>query len=207
MKILLIRHGQTDYNSESRIMGWLPIPLNETGKDQISKLAVFLEEKYSISKVYSSDLLRAKESVEIITKTIGISKINYLKSLREHKFGEWEGKLFSDLKLMENFNRYLELKDEELIPPNGESINMFKNRVLNGFKNILDNNDIHNKDILIVAHGGTNRIILGSILSLNFLNAQRKIKQSNACLNELLYDTVNGRLAIFSLNVTTFLSN
>ena len=43
MRIILVRHGQTDYNAESRIMGWLPVPLNQTGKSQIAKLALSLK--------------------------------------------------------------------------------------------------------------------------------------------------------------------
>ncbi|MHA2105977.1 MAG: histidine phosphatase family protein [Candidatus Hodarchaeales archaeon] len=205
MRIILVRHGQTAHNAESRIMGWLPTPLNQTGRDQIAKLASFLKEQFSVSKIYASDLLRAKESTEIISNTLDMKNIKYLKPLREHKFGDWEGKLYSELKLKENFNRYLELKDEELIPPNGESIIIFKNRVLNGFDNILNNNKNFDKDILIVAHGGTNRVILGEILNLSFLKTQQTIKQSNACLNELKYDFNSKIFSIHSLNVTSFL--
>jgi broad specificity phosphatase PhoE len=146
-----------------------------------------------------------KESTDIISKTFKITEINYLEALREHKFGDWEGKLFSDLKNEHNFNRYLELKDEELIPPNGESIYVFKKRVLNGFNNILNGNKNSDGNILIVAHGGTNRVILGNILDLTFLKTQQTIKQSNACLNELKYDFNRKIFSIHSLNVTSFL--
>jgi broad specificity phosphatase PhoE len=202
MRIILVRHGQTDYNTESRIMGWLPIPLNQTGRSQISKLALFLKEHYSITKIYASDLLRVKESSVIIGNTLNITEIHYLESLREHKFGDWEGRLFSDLKNEKSFNSYLELIDENLFPPNGESINIFKKRVLSGFKNILSNHKDSEKDILVVAHGGTNRVILGDILNLTFLKAQQTIKQSNACLNELHYDFYNEIFSIYNLNVT-----
>jgi broad specificity phosphatase PhoE len=206
MRIILVRHGQTEYNTESRIMGWLPIPLDDTGRSQVKKLGSFIKKKYSISKIYSSDLIRTKESTEMIKNEISISNVIFKEKLREHKFGDWEGKLSNDLKLEENFNHYLELKDENLVPPNGESIKDFKNRVLSGFQNILNENQNSDEDILIVAHGGTNRVILGEILNLQFFKTQIIIKQSNACINEIVYDFENQKFSIFTLNNTYFLN-
>ena len=205
MKVILIRHGETDYNLESRIMGWKKIPLNHNGKQQISILAKILDNQYSISKMYCSDLLRTKQTAEIINTKLEISEVIYKTNLREHSFGDWEGLLFNDLKVKESFNKYLELKDEENSAPNGETIRFFNDRVFSEFKLIIEENLHINNEILIVAHGGTNRAILGKLFKISFSDSQKIIKQSNACINEIIFEKSFDDYQIGNLNVNSFL--
>ena len=88
--IYLLRHGQTDWNLERRIQGHLDIPLNETGK----KEALVCLEKLSsldIDKIISSDLIRAKETAQIINEKLHLP-IHFDSRLREVNLGNLQGR-------------------------------------------------------------------------------------------------------------------
>src|SRR6266545_5850147 len=87
--ILLVRHGETDWNAERRVQGHSDTPLNETGRAQAVALADALEGK-EIDAVYSSDLLRAHETARIVAKRRGL-EVTAIRDLRERNFGTWEG--------------------------------------------------------------------------------------------------------------------
>lgn len=89
-RILLIRHGITDYNREGRIQGQLDVPLSDLGRCQVRELAERLKPG-KIQAVHSSDLSRAKETAEIITRAITLKVDSYRPDLREICFGRWQG--------------------------------------------------------------------------------------------------------------------
>jgi 2,3-bisphosphoglycerate-dependent phosphoglycerate mutase len=88
-RILLARHGETDWNRESRWQGHADIPLNETGREQAHELGRALAET-SLDAVYSSDLLRAYETAEIVARPRGFTVIRDA-ALREIDDREWTG--------------------------------------------------------------------------------------------------------------------
>jgi uncharacterized phosphatase len=87
--ILLVRHGETDWNLERRVQGHSDTPLNETGRAQAIVLADKLEGK-EIDAVYSSDLLRAHETARVVADRRGLD-VEAIRDLRERNFGTWEG--------------------------------------------------------------------------------------------------------------------
>ena len=87
--IYLIRHGQTNWNAERKIQGQTDIPLNQIGQQQAKDVSEEIS-KLKIDKIFSSDLLRARETAEIINEKIG-AKIEYDKRLREVNYGNYEG--------------------------------------------------------------------------------------------------------------------
>ncbi len=92
--IYAIRHGQTDWNKEGIIQGGgSNCPLNEEGLKQAKILAEKLK-NFHITKIYSSDLLRAKQTTEEINKILKV-KVVYSPLLRETNYGEVEGKKIS----------------------------------------------------------------------------------------------------------------
>ena len=88
---------------------------------------------------------------------------------------------------------------------NRETIKFFNDRVFSEFKTIVEDNLEEKKDILIIAHGGTNRIILGNLFKLSFSDSQRIIKQSNGCINEITFGKYFNKYNIENLNVTSHL--
>ena len=135
--IYVVRHGQTD------------IPLNETGCLQARNVSKDIA-KFNIGKIYSSDLLRARKTADIINEKIG-AQIILDKRLREVNYGNLEGVL-RDTITQETWNIY-NTNPEKL---NAES----KLKVFTRIKNFLDDIKEDKENILIVAHGGTLRMIM-----------------------------------------------
>lgn len=146
--IYLVRHGQTDWNLEKKTQGHTDISLNENGKEQ-AKLISKVISNYKIDKIYSSDLLRAKETAEIINENFGLDII-LDNRLREINYGDLEGIARPTLSqdVWDIFNSNPEKLNAEPI------INVF-NRI-KSFFNDLD----YNKNIIIVTHGGALRTIM-----------------------------------------------
>ncbi len=98
MKTLwLIRHGQTDWNLGLRIQGATDIPLNDAGIEQARQIASELLPSISQAIVYSSPLIRARQTAEIIAAGLG-AEITFDERLRERCMGEWEGKTLPQLR-------------------------------------------------------------------------------------------------------------
>ncbi|MCL2852065.1 MAG: histidine phosphatase family protein [Defluviitaleaceae bacterium] len=149
MKIYAARHGQTGWNLLGRMQGHTDIPLDETGIAQAEKLAERFRD-IPIGKIYSSDLGRALETARTINKHHDV-EIVVEEDLREISYGEFEGRLLSEIG-----GRFAELRDAGKGAPGGEELEDFLARVHRCMDKIAAEND---GDILIVGHGGTVRAI------------------------------------------------
>ena len=152
IRLLLVRHGETDWNVVGRHQGQSDIPLNKNGQQQANRVAERLKYE-SLDLIYASDLIRAWETAEMIANRHAIELIRE-PLFREMCFGDWEGltydEIFKQQKMTPHaWNQFM----LETGPPGGESITLFANRIRSGIDNILH---IHpDKTVLIVAHGGT----------------------------------------------------
>ena len=97
--ILLVRHGETDWNAERRVQGKTDRPLNDTGRVQARALAAQLA-AVPIAAVYSSDLSRALETARIVADARDL-RVTPDPDLRERDFGTWEG--LTDVEILERF--------------------------------------------------------------------------------------------------------
>ncbi|MCI0415034.1 histidine phosphatase family protein [bacterium] len=149
-RFILIRHGETDWNLEGRYQGQSDVPLNERGRRQSEELAVTLRESM-ISNIYCSDLIRASESAEILSRALGLVKQEDPR-LREIHLGSWEGMLFAEIQA-----KYSELlKMRKLDPrtvsaPGGETLEQVRVRVMASVTDILERHP--NETSAIVSHG------------------------------------------------------
>jgi broad specificity phosphatase PhoE len=92
--LILIRHGETDWNRDRRIQGATDIPLNDTGRAQARATAALLRDRLDASlpaTIVSSDLARARETAEIIAEELGLAAPRAYRGLRERAYGEAEG--------------------------------------------------------------------------------------------------------------------
>jgi broad specificity phosphatase PhoE len=87
--LLLVRHGETDWNRDGRWQGGSDTRLNDLGREQARALAERLDG--SIDVLYSSDLARARETAEIVAAKLGL-EVHVDPRLRERSFGSWEGR-------------------------------------------------------------------------------------------------------------------
>lgn len=128
-RIILIRHGETDWNAENRYQGQMDPSLNERGIAQARGLAEGLR-GLGIQVLYSSPLRRALQTAQIIAQALGIP-LHTDPRLKEIRQGEWEGLLRSEIaaRYPELFRRWL-AEPWVATPPGGESLAQVRDRVL-----------------------------------------------------------------------------
>jgi probable phosphoglycerate mutase len=147
--LLLARHGETDWNRDRRVQGHSDVPLNDAGRAQARDLARGLRTE-PLDAVYSSDLVRAKETAEIATAGRGLT-VRVLVGLRERHFGTWEG--LTDDVIRDRF-------PESRTGPwgDGETIDEMSARVVASLRTIAAEHDGEN--VLVATHGGPMRAVL-----------------------------------------------
>jgi broad specificity phosphatase PhoE len=148
--ILLVRHGETDWNAERRVQGHSDTPLNETGRAQAQALADELAGE-ALDAVFSSDLLRAHETARIVAQGRGLD-VTAMRDLRERHFGTWEG-LTDD----EIFARFPQAANGKW--GDGESREEMADRVFRALEGIAESHA--GGRVLVVSHGGPLRAVLG----------------------------------------------
>lgn len=137
MNLILIRHGETDWNRSGRCQGVADIVLNENGKKQARELAHSLKD-HKITAVYSSHLKRALETAQNIADHHGLT-VKIEPDLHEMNQGDLEGLSFPDIR-----DRYAEVlkqwreSPETLRLPNGESLVEVQDRAWNVFQKVHD---------------------------------------------------------------------
>lgn len=158
-RITLIRHGQTDWNAQRRWQGQSPQapPLNETGVAQAHALAASLAQQAAdetrFDAIYSSDLLRARQTAEIIALHVRLP-VQLDPRLREAHLGAWEGMLGEDVAL----HYVAELSERKrnpvhARPPHGETIFELATRVGAASSDIARAHPHGN--VIVVSHGLT----------------------------------------------------
>ena len=155
MRIILVRHGQSEDNITRTIAGHRPTPLSELGREQAISLGQkFLEMGTEFDAVYSSDLRRASETASIICDEIGFEDIIFDRRLREGNAGIFTGRCVHDLTEEERELFDSLIVDLDSRASGGESANEQFIRTRNAFLEIVEK---HPEDttILLVGHGGT----------------------------------------------------
>ena len=197
MRIFFIRHGKDDGNYRG---GWSDMPLVDEGKEQVKKLAKFLEEKedeYKIEKIISSDLLRAKQTTEIINEKLKVP-VEYTERLREMNNGKIAGMLNVEVEKLYPGLYYNTLRMDERYP-GGESPIEFYSRITRDFEKIVDENK-ECKNLMIVTHSGVINIIYRYINNMEWSNKIKSIKISNASIYSLIINGENRKFDIENYN-------
>lgn len=161
MRIYLVRHGETDWNKKGIYQGQEDTPLNEKGKDEARNLALALKGK-EISIIYSSDLTRAKETAEIIAKSLGIQTIIYKESLREMNFGEWTGKSIFEMEEDSELFQLWQKDPWNISPPEGETLKELANRVRKEAEEIFLKH--YSQNVLVVTHAGPIKALIFNLI-------------------------------------------
>lgn len=157
MKILLIRHGETTGDVEDRYGGSYDDHLTQKGREQLQETAERLTGT-QVDKIYSSTLIRAKESSNIINEVLK-AEIELLDGLRERNYGVLGG--LTKAEAIEKFPEAVELhKDPANTDAGGESQKDFSERVLSTFSSITKGGY---KAVAVVSHGGPIKVILSHL--------------------------------------------
>ena len=182
MKLLLIRHGQTDWNIKEKIQGSQDIELNEAGIKQAEELSQkLLAENYSFSKIYSSSQKRAIKTAEILSENTNIEFVT-IDGIQEMNLGEWEG--LSWLEVKDKYPVEYEewfIKRRYTKAPKGESYQDMLDRVLMAMYKIINENS---KNVVVVTHSA---VIMGiqCYLTNTSFDEMTKFKADNGSVVEI----------------------
>lgn len=202
-RIILVRHGQTEWNIESgageRFRGRVDLPLDDTGLAQAHALAERLANRLIVA-VYSSPLKRAVETARPIAQQLSLP-VQPLPAVIDINYGDWQGlssaevaKVYPDL-----YRRWLE-KPHLVKFPNGESLRQVRLRGMATLKEVTARHE--GRIVLLVAHQVVNKVLVCAMLGLDNSHFWR-IRQDNGCIN--VFEHQDGIFAAVLVNDTCHL--
>lgn len=180
-KLVLIRHGQSQWNLENRFTGWVDVELTETGIKEAHRAAQLLKAaQISFDRIYISQLKRAINTAEIILTDLQLEKLPIIKDwrLNERHYGALQGK--NKQETASEFGEeqvHIWRRSFNTPPPllatadnshgvRGESLEMTCQRVLPYWNEIIAK-DVKEKNILIVAHGNSLRALMKHLFKIS----------------------------------------
>ena len=166
---LLMRHGETAWNREGRVMGRQPVDLDEAGRAQV-ELAVPLARLLAPDLIVSSPLPRAVHSAEIISRGVGGIDIITDDRLEEVRYGDWEGKDYHQLIREESYINYRKAPMES-VTPGGETIAQVQARGVAAVDAAVTTH--RGKRVLFVSHGDIIRTVLCHYMRMELLHFHR----------------------------------
>jgi len=191
MPLLLVRHGQTDWNREPvRCQGWAEVELNETGRAQARDLGRALRGR-GVELLVSSHLVRARETAELIHEELGGELPSVVDPrLAESHRGEWETRRFSSIMRdePEAWQAYRE-HPETFRFPGGESLEAQQRRVLACLRDCV----VDGRTALLVTHGGSIRLAR-CFLDGHGIRALHSTSTANGGVDEILTDGLAERI-------------
>lgn len=184
--LILVRHGQSQWNLENRFTGWKDVDITDLGKQEAERAGEELKSE-KIDEAFTSELKRAQHTLEIILDTCGLQDIPVTKdkALNERCYGDLEGlnkaetaKKFGDEQV------HIWRRSYDVAPPAGESLKDTYDRVIPYYeKNILPKLK-EGKNILIAAHGNSLRAL---IMYLEKLSPEEILKKEIATGTPIIY--------------------
>jgi len=194
--IYIIRHEETEYGQGKRYLGHTDCKLSDKGINDAKKLAdIFMESGITINSIFSSDLIRCKNTVNIVFPN---QEVTFLKDLREINMGILDGLTFDEVK-----NKYPEVYKKrgeniaEYIPLNGESFRECQQRAIKVLNYIIRNTK---GNVVICSHAGFIRALFCNLLRVD-LKEIFNIKQSYGCINILISEGSN--ISVQGINLKT----
>ena len=203
-RLVLVRHGETDWNRQGRFQGQIDIPLNGNGHRQAEAAARFLA-GVSLQRAYTSSMARPRQTAEAILRSHPGVPLTSVSALVEIGHGEWEGRLEQEIaegwpELLAAWKR----APDTVQMPGGETIQDVWERSLAGWQTIAASLDPQ-ETALVVAHDAVNKTILCALLGLTPADIWA-IKQGNGGVTVIDYPNGwQGNPVVAALNHTNHL--
>jgi broad specificity phosphatase PhoE len=185
--LLLVRHGETDWNRDGRWQGQSETHLNAVGREQAVRVAGEIRD---VDVLYSSDLARARETAEIIAGARGLD-IRLDPRLRERSFGAWEGLTAPEIEAAFHEAHARWLAGDGPGADDAEPFAVFAARVMAFLEDALERHP--DETVLVVAHGGSIRVIHAFASGLDYVRDHRSIPGVPNCV-VAGYAAVDGKL-------------
>ena len=192
--LILVRHGQTDWNVNGRYMGWTDEALNKEGVRQAERVAQRLD-RWPISAVFSSPLKRAVRTAEIVAGRHSLP-VQTIEELGEMRVGAWEGMFAGDIAA-----KYPELwktwraNPGDFRMPGGESLGEVRERTVRAFGRIMDKSE--GRMVLAVTHDVVVRLLVAHSLSVS-VDIYRRLEVGNASITVIERDGEKLRLRVLN---------
>jgi 2,3-bisphosphoglycerate-dependent phosphoglycerate mutase len=188
-RLVLVRHGQSEYNLKNLFTGWVDAALTSKGEEEARKSALILKEKNFIPQIaFTSALQRAQKTLQIILDEIKVSSlpIHKDKALNERDYGELNGK--NKAQTAEKFGEEqvkVWRRSFDVRPPGGESLKDTAARTLPYFQSKILPEVKAGKDVLVVAHGNSLRSI---VMDIEKLTPDEILKRELATGEAVIYE-------------------
>jgi 2,3-bisphosphoglycerate-dependent phosphoglycerate mutase len=175
IQLVLIRHGQSQWNLENKFTGWIDIPLSPKGEEEAREAGEKIK-NFKFDKVYTSVLDRAIKTYEIAAKVAGFNNlpVEKDKALNERMYGDLQGLNKDDMRKKFGAEQvHIWRRSYDVPPPNGESLKDTAERVLPYWHSHIEPDLKAGKNILVVAHGNSLRAL---IMHLDNLTGEEVVK-------------------------------
>lgn len=164
-KLIIVRHGQSEWNAQNRFTGWVDVELAEKGIKEAKEAGEKLKE-YQFDKAYTSALKRAQKTLELILETTGQTDLEVIQdqALNERMYGDLQGQNKDEAR--EKFGEeqvHIWRRSYETPPPGGESLKDTEARVMPYFNEKVMADLKAGKTIIVAAHGNSLRAIIKNL--------------------------------------------
>jgi len=184
--LVLVRHGQSLWNLENRFTGWVDVPLTAKGIAEARGAGELLK-AFRFEVAYTSALTRAQETLRLMLEVMGaLPPVIRDQALNERHYGDLQG-----LNKEDTAKRYgaeqvkLWRRSYDVPPPNGESLELTAKRTLPFFDRCIAGDLRQGKNVLVVAHGNSNRSI---VMQLDKLSGEQVVALELATGAPLVYE-------------------
>ncbi len=178
--VVLMRHGETEWNREGRVMGRNPVELSAEGREQVAAAAEFAR-GLKPDLIVTSPLVRARQSAEIVAERLGGVELIEDGRLTEVEYGRWEGMTFQSLLKDELYLQYKE-HPVTMATPGGETLAQAQSRGLAAVHDAMRAN--HGRRVLFVSHGDIIRTVICHFMRLELAHF-RRLRVDNATFSAL----------------------
>ncbi len=183
-RILLVRHGRTEWNKDQIFRGSVDVPLDEQGRKEAARAGDWLKGE-TFHAAYSSPLSRAVETAELILKTHNIP-VQKHPGFTDLNYGDWQKKTRTEVeKLYPELVRQWEQAPHTVNFPNGEGLGAVRERSLKAIQEVAAGHP--GQTVLVAAHRVVNKVLIAALLGLDNSHFW-EIGQDTAALNEFVYD-------------------
>ncbi|HSF28991.1 MAG TPA: histidine phosphatase family protein [Candidatus Tectomicrobia bacterium] len=198
-RILLVRHGETDWNASGRIQGHSDTSLNAAGRAQAQRTARRLARE-PVRALYSSDLARAFETATVIGEALGLTVLTSPR-LRERQYGTWEGLTSAEIQARypDQFAAW-RTRVTDFAPPLGETRGQLLTRGLAEIQRIARRHA--GEIVVVVTHGGFCYVLINHILG-SVDGDRREFTFGNASIHTL--EVTGDHWSVISMNETAHL--
>jgi 2,3-bisphosphoglycerate-dependent phosphoglycerate mutase len=186
-KLILVRHGESQWNLENRFTGWVDVPLSPKGEEEARIAGEHLKD-YQIDKLYTSVLQRAINTAKIALETAGKGELPTERdqALNERHYGDLQGLNKAETALQYGDEQVkIWRRSYDVPPPNGESLKDTAARTLPYFQAHILPDIKAGKNVLVVAHGNSLRSI---VMELDKLTKEQVLELNIPTAVPLVYD-------------------